>query len=338
MGLLYYLNPLFVVAVLSASSVVPALSMATDTSQRVAVIGATGRLGQAVVRQLFDEKVPCKILLRRPLIGLTAPITLTKDSSKDEVAAYLASLDNVQVAYGDVSDVSVLRELFSDCTACLAVYGSTRRSKISDIWTNAEDDDPTHAKQINYQGVANILEAAKASKTCKRIVRITGKGETPTSVFSILINMLGSMAKAWNYQAELLLRGQDEKDMIDYTIIRPGIMSEEGPEGNVLTLGDDGADLKVSKIRYADIASLCIDCLDYPNAAQTTLTAMTVDEGDGESSWGALLKTVAADRREFPTDMLEQSKAAVRKAVAGIGTFAAIVLAIILQALGRTLF
>ena len=52
------------------------------------------------------------------------------------------------------------------------------------------------------QGVRYLLSAAAASKTCKRIVRVTGKGETPFSIFSVLINTLGSMAKAWNYEGE----------------------------------------------------------------------------------------------------------------------------------------
>ena len=55
-----------------------------------------------------------------------------------------------------------------------------------------------HSKQVNYAGVANLIDAARASDSCKRIVRITGKGETPWSIPSILINGLGSMAKAYS--------------------------------------------------------------------------------------------------------------------------------------------
>lgn len=44
-----------------------------------------------------------------------------------------------------------------------------------------------------------------------------GKGEDPWSVFSILINGLGSMAKAWNYEGEQLLRSCKD---VDYTIVR----------------------------------------------------------------------------------------------------------------------
>ena len=264
-------------------------SMSVDP-KKVAVIGATGRLGRITVQQLVDQGVECKILLRQKPTGtVPPPNALTGDSSKEEVTAFLTSLKGVEVVQGDVGNVNALTELLSDCEACLAVYGSTRRSKLSDIWDKTVEDDPTHAKQINYQGVANILKAAEASSVCQRIVRITGKGEEPTSFFSVLINMLGSMAKAWNYEGELLLRGQTS---VDYTIVRPGVMGEEGPEGKVLTLADNGGDLKVAKIRYADIAALCIESLKYPNAARTTLTAVTVEQGQGEESWGPLLEKV----------------------------------------------
>ena len=317
-----------------------ASTLSTPSPRKVAVIGATGRLGQEVVQQLIDRGYQCNLLVRnkRPVLATTAATSSTsathlssKGLTKDQIVDYLASLKGVQIIEGDVvGNVTSLQSLLDGCSACLAVFGATRRSQISDLWTkDVADSDPTHAKAVNYQGVANLLEAAKASTTCKRIVRITGKGESPYSFFSILINMLGSMAKAWNYEGERLLRDQQD---IDYTIIRPGVMSEEGPgdDSNVLlTLADDGADLPVSKIRYRDIATLCIDCLDYPNTARSTLTAMTtitaVATNDtttiGSQDYAPLLTTVQPDRRAFPSDMLAQHRAAVRRALFGIGIF-----------------
>jgi putative NADH-flavin reductase len=304
--------------------------LTTTALSPIAVIGSTGRLGREAVQKLSERGIPCKMLVRKlPLIGTATPSSLTKESTKDEVINYLASLRGVSVVEGDVGNVDSLKKLLTDCTACLALFGATRRSKLSDMWTNPADEDPTHAKQVNYKGVTNLLEAAKASKTCKRVVRITGKGETPSSFFSVLINMLGSMAKAWNYEGERLLRAEQD---VDYTIIRPGIMSEEGPEGKVLTLGDNGADLPVAKIAYADIATLSIECLDYPNAARSTLTAMTTTEG-GEDSYAPLLATVQADRRVFPTDMLEQHHAAVKKALVGLGTVTIILFTVVVKIL-----
>jgi len=117
-------------------------------------------------------------------------------------------------------------------------------------------------------------------------------------------------------------------------------MSEEGPKDDnySLVLGDDGADLKVAAIQYADVATLCIDCLDYPNAARSTLTVMTEPrQGEAEqpstqkSSFATLLQTVQADRRTFPTDMLQQHQQAVRKTLAGLGVVSVLFLSVVVR-------
>mmetsp|Transcript_71 Transcript_71/g.137 ORF Transcript_71/g.137 Transcript_71/m.137 type:complete len:331 (-) Transcript_71:498-1490(-) len=300
--------------------------------QKVAVIGATGKLGRTAVQQLVDQGIQCKLLLRsssKKLDDGETPETpsLTAKSSKEEVVSYLTSLPGVSTVQGDVGNVFALTELLSDCEACLALFGSTRRSAVSDIWNKDIENDPSHAKQINYQGVANILTAARTSSTCRRIVRITGKGEDPTSIFTVLINMLGSMAKAWNYEGERLLRGQSD---VEYTIVRPGVMSEDGPTTG-FALADDGGDLKVGRVSYSSIAALCIASLNYDNVARSTLTAMTVEEGEGASSWEPLLEKVQPDRRSFPTDMLEQHKAAVKNALIKLGVVGGVFVAIFVQ-------
>jgi hypothetical protein len=126
--------------------------------------------------------------------------------------------------------------------------------------------------------------------------------------------MLGSFAKAWNYEGEELLRQQTH---VDYTIIRPGVMSQPDtqPVGKVLALGDNGNDLKVTPIRHSDVADLCLACLDYDNAARATLSAMKVEEGQGEETYGPLLEKVCPDVKNFPYSQLEENKRAVRKGV-----------------------
>lgn len=286
----------------------------SPTISKVAVIGGTGGLGRQTVQTLSERGIPSKLLFRQRFDESTSvPASLDKSTPKDQVAKYLASLPNVEVVYGDVSSTEILEELLQGCSSCLSLHGATRRSKISDLWSDPSDSDPTHGKQVNYVGILNLIEAARRTESCKRIVRITGKGETPSSFFSVLINLLGSMAKAWNYEGELALRAQTH---VDYTIVRPGIMADDGPTGKVLNLSDDGSDLPVARIRYRDVASLCCDCLGYPNAARSTLTSMTTGEDEGSDSYLPLLERVKPDRRSFPTDMLEQHKQAVRKAVA----------------------
>jgi nucleoside-diphosphate-sugar epimerase len=314
----------------------------------VAVIGATGKLGRLAVQQLIDQGITCRLLVRTlpssPEATIKVASTLDDCESSEQVLAYFQSNPNVILHEGDVGNRQALHDLVQNCSACLALWGSTRRSKISDLWTKSvEDDDPSHAKQVNYQGVCNLIQACIESPNCKRIVRITGKGEDPTSFFSILINLLGSFAKAWNYQGEQALRAS----ALNYTIIRPGVMGaddtnkqqnqEKGPSSSSLLLADNGGDLPVSKISYRTIASLCVESLEYENAVRCTLTAMTglaATGGDATTtSWAPLLATVKADRRSFPADMLEQHYAAVRSTLYKIGGVLAVVLAIAVRAI-----
>jgi len=93
--------------------------------------------------------------------------------------------------------------------------------------------------------VNNIIETVCTEcSTVQRIRRITGKNETPFSLFSILINMFGNIAKGWNYEGDQLLWG---KSSVPYTIIRPGVMCRAGvPAGKFRALVDNGENLKVS--------------------------------------------------------------------------------------------
>mmetsp|Transcript_45813 Transcript_45813/g.69103 ORF Transcript_45813/g.69103 Transcript_45813/m.69103 type:complete len:243 (+) Transcript_45813:316-1044(+) len=185
-----------------------------------------------------------------------------------------------------------------------------------------DDSDTSHPRMVNYEGVKNIINAVRSSKNCKRIVRVTGKGEEPWSIFSILINMLGNMAKAWNYEGEELLRQCTD---LDYTIVRPGVMGTPNvAEGAVLALKDNGGDLKVSPVKHETIASLCIECLYYPNAARSTLTAMNVPDGEGEKTYAPLLAKVSPDSREFPASMLEGHRTAARTGAAVLFAFFAV--------------
>ena len=132
-----------------------------------------------------------------------------------------------------------------------------------------------------------------------------------------MINILGSFAKAWNYEGEELLRQQKD---VDYTIVRPGVMStptDNAPStGKVLALSDNGNDLPVTPIQHSDIADLCIECLNYPNAARSTLSAMKVKDPNtttGEESYPPLLAKVKPDIRDFPYSLMEENQQSVRK-------------------------
>ena len=303
--------------------------------KQVAVVGTTGRLGRQAIIELNNKNIPTKALIRKPVDIADTSITpsIAKDATGAQVAAYLAALPNVELVLGDVNDQTSLETLVKDCTAVLALHGARPTGLKSLCPPLNPETDPNHARSINYVGVQNLMDACIKSKTCKRIVRITGKGEDPFGIFSILINMLGSMAKAWNYEGEQLLRKCKD---IDYTIVRPGVMGPENvPTGKVLALADNGGDMKVSAVRYEDIASLCVQSLDYENCARTTLTAMNVEEGEGEETSAPLLAKVKPDSREFPETLLSEHKKAARLGATVLVGFLAILTKAVILPLGN---
>lgn len=243
------------------------------------------------------------------------------------VASYLSSLDGVEMVEGDVTDVESLKLLFQGCTEVISVHGASKPKNILPTlfpFLTSEDDDPTHSKQINYVGVQNIVQASAAT-TIRRIVRITGNNEKPFSFFSILLNMLGKMAKGWNYEGEQVLR---TSSTIPYTIIRPGVMRPSIPStSKSRALGDNGtSNLKVSAVSYAQIAELCIECLDYDNCDKSTLVAMNVGEGEGEDTYAPLLEKVQPDNRHYPTSLIDKHKQGARLGAAILATFLAVLL------------
>ena len=242
----------------------------STTRAPVAVIGSTSKLGRLAVKELVAHGYPARCLVRHDPTGASA--SAAADATGAEVAAWLGAMPGVELVRGDVTDPQSLATLLQGTSAVLAMHGAGRTRKLSDLWRDATLEE-SHAKQVNYEGVRHILDAARASATCKRVVRITGKGErshfverlrlfcalfsrsrfvcvsplysgeTPWSVPSIMINALGCMAKAWNYEGERLLRACPD---VEYTIIRPGIMNDETQLApKALALADDGGDLKV---------------------------------------------------------------------------------------------
>jgi nucleoside-diphosphate-sugar epimerase len=162
------------------STAAPTTTNNKTVQKKVAVIGTTGRLGRQAIMKLSAQGIPTKCLLRHDVSSLqkkdeTPPLQLQDGMDSRAIAWYLSTLPHVEMVQGDVTDQDSVKVLLQDCTAVLALYGAGRVSKFTDLfpWSNPKND-PTHPRQVNYEGVRNIIQAAKECKTCKRIVRITG--------------------------------------------------------------------------------------------------------------------------------------------------------------------
>jgi len=104
---------------------------------RYAVTGATGFVGGAVVRRLLADGHEVVAVVRNPN-GATALLDL-----------------GVQVAVGDLSDIAAMKEAFSGADGVFHLAG----------WYKIGDRHPEVAWQVNVEGTANALQAAKESVT-----------------------------------------------------------------------------------------------------------------------------------------------------------------------------
>jgi nucleoside-diphosphate-sugar epimerase len=291
-------------------------------AMKVAVTGTTGRLGRQAIQILSSRGIETRCLLRHAIDSSVVP-SVEKDALPSQVASYISNLPHVTMVKGDATDANSCKELVKGCDVVLALHGPVRPPPFQSLFCLLPETDPKHSRSVNYIAVQNLINAARESGCCKRIVRVTGKGEEPTAFFTVLINMLGNMAKAWNYEGEQLLRTSD----IDYTIIRPGVMGNDNiPTDKALALADNGQDLQVTAVTHSQIASLCVDCLEFPNTARSTLTAMNVKPGMGAESYGLLLAKVQPDSRSFPKSLLYEHKKAARTGAAILVAFAGVFL------------
>ena len=175
-------RPIFLLLLISV--MISLTNTVNALSKPVAVLGGTGRLGQQTVRQLINQNIPVKCLVRPDSKNL--PKEWENEPLVEIVKGELLLLNGKgQPTYGitNAEPSSELIECLNGCHQCIAVYGATRRTKISDFFLfllnnkEIEDIDPIHAKQINYRSIQGLLKACTASGgECKHIIRITGKG------------------------------------------------------------------------------------------------------------------------------------------------------------------
>jgi NADH dehydrogenase len=153
----------------------------------VLVTGATGFLGRRVVGELMRRHYPVRCLVHSPGSERVFP-----DSSVD-------------VHYGSVLDTTALT------VACQGVETIIHLVAVIRERRNSTFD------QINRQGVANLVAAAKDAGGVKRLVHISAIGAGEDRSYPYLYSK-------WQGEREIVNSG------IPYTIIRPSILFGEGDE------------------------------------------------------------------------------------------------------------
>lgn len=154
----------------------------------VFVAGATGKTGRHIVRQLIDNDVPVKALVR----------------DRDRAQSILPAA--AEMIVGDVLKPATFQSALADCNVLICATGASPSL------------DPTGPYQVDYQGTKNLVDAAKAQGVEHFILvssLCVSKFFHPLNLFWLILY--------WKQQAEKYI----QQSGIPYTIVRPGGLKEE---------------------------------------------------------------------------------------------------------------
>jgi len=239
---------------------------ASQTRKPVLVIGATGRLGSAIVQKLSYKNIPYRCLVRpkspnfERIQGLTGGQIFEGD---------LANPEHVEAAVTSGDGIS----------GCICVSGSFRKTRIGDVllpWRWADKrkgKDTTHPYIVNHKGMQHVCKSVNDYNQGHEKIKIVKVSGVMLSLPRWHhINILGNII----YSGVLRWHKAGERDIIDsgvpYTILRPGSFRDDKEHGQKkgMELVEDGAlkpsllvRLKKPVIGIDDLAEVCIECLTF---------------------------------------------------------------------------
>ncbi|WKA58819.1 SDR family oxidoreductase [Planococcus shenhongbingii] len=201
---------------------------------KVLVIGANGQVGRRVVQELAASQHEAVAMVR-----------------KEEQVNHLKELGAENVVLGDLEkDFS---EAFEGIDAVIFAAGSGGSTGADKTLT------------IDLWGSVKAMRYAE-EKGVKRFVQLSSVG-TPDP------DQGGEKMKPYlvaKRVADDLLKTTD----LDYTIVRPGALSNDGKSGKIEVSAEGFASLKDRSIPRADVAALLVKVLDQPNTYHKTFEVL----------------------------------------------------------------
>jgi uncharacterized protein YbjT (DUF2867 family) len=203
----------------------------------VLVIGANGQVGRRVVQELAESQHEAVAMVR-----------------KEEQVGHLKELGAAKVVLGDLEqDFS---DAFDGVDAVIFAAGS------------GGSTGPDKTLTIDLWGAVKAAKYAE-EKGVKRFVQLSSMG-TPDPDGG------GEKMKPYlvaKRVADDILKATD----LDYTIVRPGALSNEDKSGKIEVSADGFPSMKDRSIPRADVAALLVKVLDQPNTSQKTFEVLQGD-------------------------------------------------------------
>ena len=232
----------------------------SKTPQIVLVAGATGQTGQQIVKHLQQEGFHVRALVRDPL------------KVNDQQLG-----PDTEFVVGDVKDRATMAAAMTGASAVISSVGA--RGK----------DGPDRPEMVDYEGVRNLVDAAKAAKV-RQFVLVSSRGVTQPD--NPLNRMFGNIL-VWKLKGEDYLRASG----LAYTIVRPGgLLNEPGGKSD---LAFEQGDRKFSgplPIAREDVAMVCVQALKIPEAKFRTFEVSSA-EGPPVTNWKAKFASLKPDTK-----------------------------------------
>ena len=235
----------------------------TPSSTRVLVTGGTGGTGKALVEKLAAQGTPVAVL--------------TRNATKAK-----AALPAVELVEGD---------LFSYDTAVEAVAGRDIIFICSGTTSRLDPFDPF---KIDWQGVENLVAAAKQQGGVKKIIMVSSIG-VDDPFFPLNLPFVGNGVLWMKKLGELAV----QRSGIDYSIIRPGGLrsTDDGKQRNVVAGGQNTFGLPPrpklpGSIRRTTVADACIAAMELPEVSRNKIVELVEEEQAPALSWTQVFSSV----------------------------------------------
>lgn len=220
----------------------------------ILVAGATGGTGQQIMLQLLTKGETTRALVR------------------DVTRARSVLGEKPDLIVGDVTVPATLPAAFADVTHCICTIGSN-------VMQGKQQP-----KDIDYQGVANLVDAAKDAQI-QHMVLVSSIGATQPDH---PINKYGRVME-WKLEGENYLRASG----LNYTVVRPGGLVDE--EGGTQGIAFGQGDYMTGRIPRADVAAVCLAALGNAHSYGITFEIIS-NEMSPITDYNAIFDTMEKDK------------------------------------------
>jgi uncharacterized protein YbjT (DUF2867 family) len=237
--------------------------MSDPARDRVLVVGGSRGTGLLIARLLLRRGHPVRVLARDPVRA-----TQRLNSAVEVVEGDMTKPDTIAPAVHGAGHIIV--------TAGVRSAHFAREDRV---------------RRTDYQGVVNVLSAARRGGMMGRFLYMNALGITTPSLAGALLNLWKRNTLVWRRRVEEEIRS----DSLDYTIIRAGFLVNGTAGRRAVVVGQTALPLSPRyRIAREDVAEAFVEALGHPCASRATFDIVW-GKGCRRESWSALLDRVKPD-------------------------------------------